>query len=106
MVTGHKKEFQEAINLLKTRGFVVSVNGLNYEQSVLYQYNFDNLRFEKSSKTQLMDLWNKIYINLGPYLVDYENADYFKLYISSWYNRNDGPQYFYYDNLKIIYRDR
>ena len=63
MVTGHKKEFQEAINLLKTRGFVVSVNGLNYEQSVLYQYNFDNLRFEKSSKTQLMDLWNKIYIN-------------------------------------------
>lgn len=50
--------------------------------------------------------WNKIYINLGPYLVDYENADYFKLYISSWYNRNDGPQYFYYDNLKIIYRDR
>lgn len=50
--------------------------------------------------------WNKIYINLGPYCVDHEDADYFKLYISSWYNRNDGPQYFYYDNLKIIYRDR
>ena len=63
MVTGHKKEFQEAINLLKTRGFVVSVNGLNYEQSVLYQYNFDTLRFEKSSKQQLLDLWDKIYIN-------------------------------------------
>lgn len=52
------------------------------------------------------DRWNKIYVNLGPYLVDYEDADYFKLYLSSWYNRNDGPQYFYYDNLKIIYRDR
>lgn len=52
------------------------------------------------------ECWNKIYINLGPYLVDNEDSDYFKLYISSWYNRNDGPQFFYYDNLKIIYRDR
>lgn len=50
--------------------------------------------------------WNKIYVNLGPYLVDNEDSDYFKLYLSSWYRRNDGPQYFYYDNLKIIYRDR
>ena len=50
--------------------------------------------------------WNKIYVNLGPYLVDYEDSEYFKLYFSSWYNRNDGPQYFYFDNLKIIYRDR
>lgn len=50
--------------------------------------------------------WNKIYINLGPYFVDYEDADYFKVYLSSWYNRNDGEQYFYFDNLKIIYTDR
>ena len=50
--------------------------------------------------------WNKIYINLGPYFVDYEDADYFKVYLSSWYNRSDGPQYFYFDNLKIIYNDR
>ena len=50
--------------------------------------------------------WNKIYINLGPYFVDYEDADYFKVYLSSWFNRNDGPQYFYFDNLKIIYNDR
>lgn len=50
--------------------------------------------------------WNKIYINLGPYFVDYEDADYFKVYLSSWYNRNDGEQYFYFDNLKIIYNDR
>lgn len=50
--------------------------------------------------------WNKIYINLGPYFVDYEDADYFKVYLSSWFNRNDGEQYFYFDNLKIIYNDR
>lgn len=50
--------------------------------------------------------WHKIYINLGPYFVDYEDADYFKVYLSSWFNRNDGDQYFYFDNLKIIYNDR
>ena len=50
--------------------------------------------------------WRKIYINLGPYFVDLEDSDYFKLYLSSWSNRNDGTQYFYFDNLKIIYNDR
>lgn len=50
--------------------------------------------------------WNKIYINIGPYLVDNETADYFKIYFGSWTPRNDGTQYFYFDNLKLIYRDR
>lgn len=50
--------------------------------------------------------WNKIYINIGPYLVDNETADYFQIYFASWGDRNDGPQYFYYDNFKLIYRDR
>lgn len=50
--------------------------------------------------------WNKIYINLGPYFQDYKDADYFKIYLSSWNNRNDGRQSFYFDNLKIIYYDR
>lgn len=50
--------------------------------------------------------WKKIYINLGPYFVDLEDSDYFKVYLSSWSNRNDGTQYFYFDNLKIIYNDR
>ena len=50
--------------------------------------------------------WKKIYINLGPYLVDNKDSDYFKFYLSSWYNRNEGTQYFYYDNLKLIFRDR
>lgn len=50
--------------------------------------------------------WKKIYVNIGPYLVDNKDADYFKLYFSSWNPRNDGTQYFYFDNLKLIYRDR
>ena len=50
--------------------------------------------------------WKKIYINLGPYFMDYDDADYFKIFLSSWINRNDGPQYFYFDNLKIIYNNR
>lgn len=50
--------------------------------------------------------WNKIYINIGPYLVDNETADYFKIYFGSWEPRNAGTQYFYFDNLKLIYRDR
>lgn len=50
--------------------------------------------------------WKKIYINIGPYLVDNETAEYFKVYFSSWDSRNSGTQYFYFDNLKLIYRDR
>lgn len=50
--------------------------------------------------------WKKIYINLGPNLVYYEGATYFKPYLASWDLRNPGEQYFYFDNLKIIYRDR
>ena len=50
--------------------------------------------------------WNKIYINVGPFLVENEDAEGFKLYISSWELRNDGTQYFYFDNLKLIFRDR
>lgn len=80
--------------------------GLFFRQNyTVNQYQIIRLRPTGTSGVE-PERWNKIYINLGPYLVDYEDADYFKLYISSWYNRNDGPQYFYYDNLKIIYRDR
>ena len=50
--------------------------------------------------------WRKIYINIGPYLVDNEGYSYFKIYFASWSLRNQGTQYFYLDNLKLIYRDR
>ena len=62
-MNGYEMEFNEAIELLKTRGFVVAVNSFDYSQSVLYQYNFDTMRFEKTSADKLMDLWNKIYLN-------------------------------------------
>lgn len=75
---------------------------LNY---TVYQEALVRLRPTGDSGVEPVD-WKKIYINLGPYFVDYEDADYFKVYLSSWSNRNDGPQYFYFDNLKIIYQDR
>ncbi|MBO6027370.1 MAG: hypothetical protein J6P73_09020 [Bacteroidales bacterium] len=50
--------------------------------------------------------WNKVYINIGPYMYDYQDADYYRILFSSCPTRNDGTQYFYFDNLKLIYRDR
>ena len=50
--------------------------------------------------------WNKVYINITPYLYDYKDADYLKFYLSSWVYRSEGTQYFYFDNLKLIYRNR
>ena len=73
---------------------------LNY---TLYQEPIVRLRPTGDSGVEPEE-WKKIYINLGPYFNDdYKDADYFQIYFSSWYNRNDGPQYFYFDNLKIIY---
>lgn len=50
--------------------------------------------------------WRKIYINLLPYLADNDDCKFLKIYFASWPYRNDGTQYFYFDNLKLIYRDR
>ena len=52
------------------------------------------------------DRWNKIYVNIGPSLLDNKDADNVTLTISSWPTRNEGTQYFYFDNLKIIYREQ
>ena len=80
--------------------------GLFYQLDyTLYQEPLVRLRPTGDSGVEPTE-WKKIYINLGPYFIDYNDADYFKVYLSSWYNRNDGPQYFYFDNLKIIYNTR
>lgn len=80
--------------------------GLYYKQdNRVHDYPFIRLKPTGPSGEE-PDQWNKIYINVGPYLVENEDADYFQLYISSWDYRNDGTQYFYFDNLKLIYRDR
>lgn len=57
--------------------------------------------------------WKKMYVNLGPYMNSYVTASYFKVYFTSnlqtiydtWtYKPNDEQRYFYFDNLKVLYR--
>lgn len=79
--------------------------GLYYKDGSIYEYPFFRLNPTSESGVE-PSKWKKIYVNIGPYLVENEDASYFKLYFSSWNPRNDGTQYFYFDNLKLIYRDR
>lgn len=59
--------------------------------------------------------WNKIYINLGYFLTEIETASYFKLYFTSDltvdsvyeeypYSPLDERRYYYFDNMKLLYR--
>lgn len=79
--------------------------GLYYKDGSIYDYPIYRVNPTCESGVD-PDQWKKVYINIGPYLVENEHATYFKLYLSSWTPRNDGTQYFYFDNLKLIYRDR
>ena len=80
--------------------------GIYYQDGyAVTQYEIIRLRPTGASGEEPGE-WHKIYINIGPYLVDHKDSEYFKLYFSSWYNRNEGTQYFYFDNLKLIFRDR
>jgi hypothetical protein len=47
--------------------------------------------------------WNKIYINLGPNVVEYNSADYFEIYMTRKNVQNE-TKYYYFDNLKLLYR--
>ena len=61
--------------------------------------------------------WNKIYINIGPKMNDNISSDYFKVYITSdlttdqdilygnVYHPANEPRYYYFDNLKLLYRN-
>ena len=56
--------------------------------------------------------WNKIYINIGPYMNDFQRASYFKLFFTSnlamegsEYHPISEPRYFFFDNLKLLYRN-
>lgn len=60
---GHEKEFNDAIEYLKSKGIVVTLNGLDYQQSVVYQYDWDDNTFHEKSKQFLLNLWDKIYLN-------------------------------------------
>ena len=60
--------------------------------------------------------WNKIYINIGPKMNQYSSASYFKIYFTSnltttedleyghEYHPISEPRYYYFDNLKLLYR--
>jgi len=48
--------------------------------------------------------WRKIYVNIGPIVVENSSADYFKIYFEAT-NSDEKTQYFYLDNLKLLYRD-
>ena len=61
--------------------------------------------------------WNKIYINIGPLMNDYARASYFKVFFTSdlttqidldygqEYHPISEPRYYYFDNLKLLYRN-
>lgn len=50
--------------------------------------------------------WNKIYINLGPNITDASSSDpeYFRVFISGSTEKNTVAEY-YFDNIKVVYRD-
>ncbi len=61
--------------------------------------------------------WNKIYINIGPMMNNNVKSDYFKIYFTSnlttaedvhygnVYHPINEPRYYYFDNLKLLYRN-
>jgi len=61
--------------------------------------------------------WNKIYVNIGPFMNEHVNASYFRIYFTSdlsvdptygedEYVQSDKQRYYYFDNLKLFYRPR
>lgn len=59
--------------------------------------------------------WNKIYVNIGPFMNEHESASWFKVYFTSDlsvdasygepdYVHADKQRYYYFDNLKLFYR--
>lgn len=56
--------------------------------------------------------WNKMYVNIGPQMNNNSRASYFKIYFTSDlttlydppYAPINEPRYYYFDNLKLLYR--
>jgi hypothetical protein len=51
------------------------------------------------------DIWKKIYINLSPIVTEYANAEYVKVYFDSDLGTDATEALYYFDNLKIVYRN-
>ena len=63
------------------------------------------------SISEMPNMWKKIYINLGPTIVEYRDAEYFKVYVTSHVYKGtsteyvpDRTRYYYFDNMKLIYK--
>ncbi len=49
--------------------------------------------------------WKKIYVNIGPIVIDNKDADKYKIYIQS-VQRDPRISKYYFDNFKLLYRER
>ena len=63
------------------------------------------------SISETPNLWKKIYINIGPTLVEYRDSEYFKIYVTSHVYKGTTTEYvpdrvrkYYFDNMKLLYK--
>lgn len=91
--------------------------GLSYLENYTLYYHPLVKVLPTDKKHDCPDLWKKIYINLGPLMNEHTSASYFKLYLTSDltvseslgqtpYHPASEPRYYYFDNLKVLYRPR
>lgn len=89
--------------------------GVMYYQN--YQLNYHPLVRVQPTDTlnAVPQRWNKIYINIGARMNEFVDASYFKVYFTSdltvdpiygepEYVQSSKQRYYYFDNLKLIYR--
>lgn len=91
--------------------------GVQYYES----YQLKTLKLVKVTPTDKTHVrpqkWNKIYINIGPWMNKFNSASYFKIYFTSdlttqedvdygqVYHPINERRYYYFDNLKLLYRN-
>lgn len=89
--------------------------GLSYYENYTISYHPLVQVLPSDNQHDVPNKWKKIYINLGPYMNEHINAEYFKLYLTSNLTVSEGygqpayvpldkPRYYYFDNLKVLYR--
>lgn len=79
-------------------GVIYSLN------NTITQWPLINLAATDLENAMPKNVWRKMYINIGPIVAANPSAEYFKIYIG-YTNNSDKTQYFFLDNLKLLYRD-
>lgn len=111
-LTGEVKEFE----IVTFNGYVLPGKGAPVFAEIDYKCNrgFGVGVFIKNSNAILTfplvvvnksESWRKIYINLSPIVTEYPNAEYVKLFFDSDLGTTDTEARYYFDNLKIVYRN-